>query len=711
MSVRRAIGLAVTCVALAGPLMARAATVDEQDWPREIEVAKGTVTVYQPQLETFVDNKLTARTAVSILPKGQEEPAFGAVWITAEISTDRDTRVVELLSVDVTDVKFPKTDPGKAAELESMLEGEIPTWELTMSLDHLLAMLDLVEKQQRAADNLSVEPPDIIFVTHPAALVTIDGDPKMLQVEGSALMRVANTPVFMVFDPDSKAYYLKGEGEEWHTAAEVTASWKVTDSPPASVVKLFEQVQASEGDGGVAEEDELDPMMPAIVVVTKPTALVFTDGEPEYTPIAGTDLLFMSNTDSDVFMDIDSQASFVLLSGRWYTAEGMEGPWTHVASDALPAGFAKIPETSEVGHVLASVAGTQEATEAVHETYIPQTATIQRDATLAVTYDGEPQFEPIEGTEMTYAVNSPNSVIQVGDQYYCCDNAVWFVAPMPTGTWVVCDSVPPEIQTIPPECPVYPVKYVYVYNSTPEVVYVGYTPGYAGTYVYGGTVVYGTGYYYGGWWGRRYYPRPVTYGYPVTYRRHSGLYAAAGFAAGLWVGSHARGGRWGRRDIDIDIDKNVNINRGNNNLYNRKNNAKRGAARTGGRGGGRPGAAGAGGRAAPKARGGANNVVADRNGNVHRQTNQGWQQRNQRGWSQASRSPASRQRSSAAARSNYNNRRTMQARQRGNQLSRRGSRPARSSRTRSRGGSRSRAGGRGGGGRRGGGRRGGGRRR
>jgi len=42
------------------------------------------------------------------------------------------------------------------------------------------------------------------------------------------------------------------------------------------------------------------------------------------------------------------------------------------------------------------------------------------------------------------------------------------------------------------------VTYVKVYNSTPEVVYVGYTPGYYGTVVSANTttVVYGTGWYY-----------------------------------------------------------------------------------------------------------------------------------------------------------------------------------------------------------------------
>jgi len=54
--------------------------------------------------------------------------------------------------------------------------------------------------------------------------------------------------------------------------------------------------------------------------------------------------------------------------------------------------------------------------------------------------------------------------------------------------------VPDDVQDIPPDNPHYNVKYVYIYDSTPDVSYVGYTPAYMGSYVYGPCVVYGTGY-------------------------------------------------------------------------------------------------------------------------------------------------------------------------------------------------------------------------
>ncbi len=73
-----------------------------------------------------------------------------------------------------------------------------------------------------------------------------------------------------------------------------------------------------------------------------------------------------------------------------------------------------------------------------------------------------------------------------------------------------------EIKKIPPSEPVYNVTNVEVYESTPEVVYVGYTPGYIWSYPWYGVPIYGTGWYYPPYvTPYAYYPRPVTYGMHV----------------------------------------------------------------------------------------------------------------------------------------------------------------------------------------------------
>ena len=85
---------------------------------------------------------------------------------------------------------------------------------------------------------------------------------------------------------------------------------------------------------------------PTIIMATVPTELIVTDGEPEYKPV-GTDLLYVDNSESDVLVEIATQRHFVLLSGRWFAAPGVDGPWSFVASDALPESFKEIPEDSD----------------------------------------------------------------------------------------------------------------------------------------------------------------------------------------------------------------------------------------------------------------------------------------------------------------------------------------------------------------------------
>jgi hypothetical protein len=697
---------------------------DETGWPRDIETPKAKIVIYQPQLETLTDDKLTARAAVSVTKQGAAEPVFGAVWFSARILTDRDARTVTTLSVTVSDAKFPDADQSKIEEFSGILESEIPKWDLSISLDQLVTMLALVQKERAAAENLNTDPPKMLFVTHPAMLVSIDGEPSLQKVEDSTLMRVVNTPFFIVLDPSTKTYYLKG-GFKWLSAPAVEGPWQAESNLPNSVAKAAVEFEKG-SQGGSAQIG--DTGMPQIIVVTEPAELVESDGDPEYSPIDGTNLLYMSNTESDVFMEIGSQEYYVLVSGRWFVASSQSGPWSFVASDKLPADFANIPPGSAKAETLPSIAGTQEAKDATAEAYIPQTTAIDRnEATLTVTYDGEPKFEKVEDTtSLYYAVNTSFSVIRVGDasRYYCCNEAVWFEADSPYGPWAVCVSVPPEIYTIPPSCPIYNVKYVYVYDSTPEIVYVGYTPGYTGTYIYGGTIVYGTGYIYRPWYGAIYYPRPVTYGYGVAYNPYGGWRFAAGFAAGAWFGSR-HGGWWGGRDIDININRNV-YNRGGNRHRNRPGYGGRpGDRRPGDRrpGDRRPGDLGPGDRRPGDRKPGGggigdrrpgdrelssrtpsrgsdrkNNVFADRDGNTFRRGSDGGWSNTDRSKSRAtSRTPSSSDRSRTRSLNNQH-----KARQRGSQ------RTSSFNSYRSSGGSRA---GRSGGGRSGGGRSGGGGRR
>jgi hypothetical protein len=218
-------------------------------------------------------------------------------------------------------------------------------------------------------------------------------------------------------------------------------------------------------------------------------------GEPQYQQVPGTGIYAVTNTDSLVFWDGYAKAYYYLVAGRWFRADHLNGPWT-TATNSLPADFANIPPDGPLAAVLASVPGTLEAKEAALQAQIPHLATVARSSTATVVYDGTPQFAPIDGTSLSYAVNTPSDVIRVGDASYLCQNGVWFTAASPSGPWSVAATVPDAIYTIPPSSPLFHVTYVRLYQANDDQVVYGYTDGYLGEYVADGVVTWGTGYAY-----------------------------------------------------------------------------------------------------------------------------------------------------------------------------------------------------------------------
>jgi len=112
------------------------------------------------------------------------------------------------------------------------------------------------------------------------------------------------------------------------------------------------------------------------------------------------------------------------------------------------------------------------------EAPIPHTATIPRGSLQGVTYDGPPRFAPIEQTRLQYAVNSAYQILRDGNDYFCADRGIWYIAPAPLGPWETTDRIPAEIQRIPPSSPMYNTRFLYVSNRTNESIHYGFYPGY-----------------------------------------------------------------------------------------------------------------------------------------------------------------------------------------------------------------------------------------
>ncbi|MEO8585014.1 MAG: carbohydrate-binding family V/XII [Acidobacteriota bacterium] len=565
--------VAIGLLFLAGAAGVRGAEITPDPWPREFTTPKGnTAVMYQPQIETFRGDTLTGRAAVSVTKKGEKSPKFGVIFFSAGVSVDRDDRSVEIRRLKVSRVRFPGITPEKEKTFAGIVEAEVPRWNLVISYDRVLEAVKVADREKKSAQGLKSDPPKVLFAQEPTVLVLLDGEPQLRDSETApGLKLVVNTAFFMVLDTRNSRYYLAGGKKWWYESADAKGPWRAIGGPPADIAALASQAAEAQkkGDKDTPDDDGTQAATPPkIVVATEPTELVVSEGKPSFKPVAGvsTELLSMDNTESDVLLDVPSQNYYVLLSGRWFRSKSLSGgAYTYVPSDELPAAFSSIPPDSDAGDMRASVPGTDEAEDALLDAQIPQTTAVKRsEARLDVLYDGEPKFVSIEGTRTEYAVNTPASVLRIAGRYYACANAVWYVADSPMGPWMLADSVPSDdIDQIPPSVPVYNVKYVRVYDSSPDEVYFGYTPGYEGCYSWGGTVVWGTGWYYRPWIGSGFWwPRPYTWGYHARYSPWSGWgfgsswsypFFNTSFGWGSWFhpvgwGRPGRmGGSWGGR--------------------------------------------------------------------------------------------------------------------------------------------------------------------
>jgi hypothetical protein len=512
---------------------AKSAHPSENGWPRTFTGESGTFTIYPPQVDKWEGNLIDLYCAVEFKTGKDSAAKYGVVWLQARTEVDKVNHLVTLDQAKLTKVKFPVA-PDKEAELTALLEKKLPGATKTVSLDRLQAAIeaDSYSELENAVE-VRNDPPDVIIASKPSLLVLIDGMQRVSEVPGTKLYRVLNTRSIILFESDKKLYYLRVE-DWWLQSPELEGPWKYAEKLPDDMKKVEEYLvtknlaQDPEGEQppqkrGLKEAGK-KAEIPVVHVVFGPAELIETQGEPSYNPIPGTALEYVANTTGNIFKL--NEDYYVLISGRWFKSTSFAGPWTFVAGNELPPDFAKIPIDNPKATVLASVPGTPEAKEALIANSIPQTATITRsEAKVTVQYDGEPIFAPIEGTAMEYASNTSAAVIKTSNSYYCVEAGVWFTAPSPQGPWQVAESVPAEIYDIPPSSPLYYVTYVRIYGSTPDVVYVGYTPGYYGTVVSASstTVVYGTGWYY-----QPYVGTSVWYGWPYTYGVGAGFTYASG---------------------------------------------------------------------------------------------------------------------------------------------------------------------------------------
>ncbi len=514
-------------------------------WPRAYKTPSGgSILLYAPQVSSWEDQQhVVAYAAVSYLAKGASKAMLGTVKVEAETKVSVEERLVSFAPLKITESNFSTLPKEETSEVVSEISKAIPQEDRVIALDRVLAYIDTSRIIPKQVKGIKSDPPKIFFSKKPSILLNFDGEPIWSPIKGNDLRFAINTNWDLFQYGPTNTYYLRNN-DTWLKAFDVKGLWVPAGKLPNSFEKLpagenFKDVKANLP-GKILSADKA----PTVFFNFEPAELILLQGEPMYVPVTGTQLLWVSNTESDLFRLGASGPVYYLVTGRWFSAPDFTGPWTFATTN-LPEDFKKISLEHPRSRVLASVPGTRQAAEAVILAQIPQTARVNKKAVEApvVVYQGDPQFQAIEETSVERAVNTDKDIIKVGDIYYMCFQGVWFMANSTNGPWEVTGSVPGQIYEIPASSPANNVTYVTANEdeSDSDWVEVAAVAGYTGMMIGWGCTVWGTGWYYPPyvWYGGYYpiyYPYWHTYGAAAWYNPYTGAYGRAGGIYGPYGG-------------------------------------------------------------------------------------------------------------------------------------------------------------------------------
>ena len=380
--------------------------------------SEGSILVYQPQIATW-DNQshLVAFSAVSYRTKAGEKPMLGTIRLEADTKVALSDRLVSFQNMKIAEANFQTLPKEQVREVVAAIDMAIPTEERVIALDRVLANVDKSQIVPKNVEGIKSDPPTIFFSKTRAVIVNLDGEPIWSPIKENDLKYAVNTNWDLFQHGPTSTLYLRNN-DAWLKATEMAGPWSPAGKLPESFNKLPAEDNWKEVKANLPGKAIQASAVPKVFVSQTPAELILLTGEPTYLLVQGTNLLWVSNTESDVFRLGKTGAVYYLVAGRWFSAPDFTGPWTF-ATPSLPADFKKIPVEHERSRVLASVPGTDQAAEAVLLAQIPQTARVNKKEAKApdVAFQGDPQFTPIETTTVERAVNTDKDVFKVGDQY------------------------------------------------------------------------------------------------------------------------------------------------------------------------------------------------------------------------------------------------------------------------------------------------------
>lgn len=147
-------------------------------------------------------------------------------------------------------------------------------------------------------------------------------------------------------------------------------------------------------------------------------------------------------------------AYYLRLGGTWARASSLDGPWAFASSVPDPV-LRGLTEATEARLADPMDKPADNIAQMLAAKQLPAIIVRTRPAEL-IPIAGEPQFEPIPGTALTYVANTPADVfIENNSTWFVLLSGRWFRAGSTRGPWtyVAADALPKDFAKIPPDSP------------------------------------------------------------------------------------------------------------------------------------------------------------------------------------------------------------------------------------------------------------------
>ncbi len=503
-------------------------------YPRDITSAGRRLSLHEPVVLLYdpADTEVALRFPVTVTD-ALGRITYGVIDATGTVHLDVASRLFRADEVAVGKSAFPGLADPDAKSTQAGLAEVFPK-SMLFRIELLTARPAGKAAVAPESPKFATQPPAIFVRNKPAVLLQTDGEPLLLDIESFPVQYLANSASDVFRDAKADVWYflldggwmqskaLAGPWEPLKGALPTTLSQLKDDHPRGHIRRYVPGTPEFSRRGSVAPMSAQQP--PEVIVTDKPSELVLLKGDPLFMLVPGVKLMVVANTESDLFFHPKTAAYYLLVSGRWFSADELDGPWKETFG-ALPEELAKVPRDHVRGHVAWCVPGTPEAGEACAQAALEEHAGFSKGTIVEVKYEGKgPNVVAVEG-DLKMATNTDDDVFVVGTTFYVCQRGVWYRSDDGRSPWKPVVELPPALRAIPPGSGAYQDNAVRPHPDAGELSVFGTTSGYYGVFPWKGSPVHGTG------WPRRgmlrnanWYPAPRSYGENRWYDPITGVF-------------------------------------------------------------------------------------------------------------------------------------------------------------------------------------------